>query len=48
MNFKFTKKKAAIFIAALVVAGAGSALFENNAVGLAIMLAAVAYLSQAA
>lgn len=47
MNFRFTLKSTAIFLAGAVIAGATAAYFENTYAGLAILIGTVAYLANA-
>jgi hypothetical protein len=47
MNFKFTPKSTAIFIAGLVLAGMVAAYFDSPMSGMGLVLGTIAYLSQA-
>lgn len=45
MNFKFTPKSTAIFIAGLIGGGVVGAAFDSSSLGLVVVLAVVAYLA---
>jgi len=46
MNFKFTAKRAAIFIIGLIVAAAASTALDNQMLGLLIVVAVVWYIAK--